>query len=190
MSDRSGPGHSSTVGLWAIAFSIVALAGGVVLAQHHAHHPAQPYAGQQVRAVTSLSPEELNGFLEGRGMGLAKAAELNGYPGPMHLLELEKELGLTASQRREVELALQRMKARAADLGRKYVEAERAVDAAFRSEGADPAIIAARVAEANRLLGEVRLSHLNAHLEVTPLLTPGQRARYTELRGYRGSHKH
>ena len=105
MSDRSGPGHSSTVGLWAIAFSIVALAGGVVLAQHHAHHPAQPYAGQQVRAVTSLSPEELNGFLEGRGMGLAKAAELNGYPGPMHLLELEKELGLTASQRREVELA-------------------------------------------------------------------------------------
>ena len=123
MSDRSGPGHSSTVGLWAIAFSIVALAGGVVLAQHHAHHPAQPYAGQQVRAVTSLSPEELNGFLEGRGMGLAKAAELNGYPGPMHLLELEKELGLTASQRREVELALQRMKAKAADLGRKYVEA-------------------------------------------------------------------
>ena len=82
------------------------------------------------------------------------------------------------------------MKARAADLGRRYVEAERAVDAAFRSEGADPAIIAARVAEANRLLGEVRLSHLNAHLEVTPLLTPGQRARYTELRGYRGSHKH
>lgn len=190
MSDRSVPGHSSTVGLWAIAFSIVALAGGVVLAQHHAHTPALPYAGQQARTVTSLSPEELSGFLEGRGMGLAKAAELNGYPGPMHLLELEKELGLTADQRREVELTLQRMKARAADLGRRYVEAERAVDAAFRAEGADPAVIAARVAEANRLLGEVRLAHLNAHLEVTPLLTPRQRARYAELRGYRGGHKH
>ena len=123
-------------------------------------------------------------------MGLAKAAELNGYPGPMHLLELEKELGLTADQRRDVELALRRMKAKAMDLGRRYVEAERAVDAAFRSDAADPAAIAARVAEANRLLGEVRLSHLAAHLEVTPLLTPEQRARYAELRGYRGGHKH
>jgi Spy/CpxP family protein refolding chaperone len=190
MSDRSATGHSSTVGLLAIAFSIVALAGGVVLAQHHAHNPAQPYAGHQARAVASLSPDELTGFLEGRGMGLAKAAELNGYPGPMHLLELERELGLTADQRRNVELALQRMKAKAVDLGRRYVEAERALDAAFRSGTADPAIIAARVAEANRLLGEVRLSHLAAHLEVTPLLTPEQRARYGELRGYRDGHKH
>jgi Spy/CpxP family protein refolding chaperone len=190
MRDRSVPGHSSAVGLRAIAFAIVVLAGGVVLAQHHAHNPAQPYAGQQTRVVTSLSAEELSGFLEGRGMGLARAAELNGYPGPMHLLELEKELGLTADQRHQIELAMQRVKAKAIDLGRKYVEAERAVDAAFRSDAADPAIIAARVAEANLLLGEVRLSHLAAHLEVTPLLTPEQRARYAELRGYRGGHKH
>lgn len=185
MRDRSVPGHSSAVGLWAIAFAIVVLAGGVVLAQHHAHNPAQPYAGQQARAVSSLSPDELRGFLEGRGMGLAKAAELNGYPGPMHVLELEKELKLTPEQRREVELAIARMRAKATDLGRRYVEAERAVDAAFRSNSADAATITARVTDANRLLGEVRLSHLAAHLEIAPLLTPEQRARYVELRGYR-----
>jgi Spy/CpxP family protein refolding chaperone len=196
MNDRSAPGHSSTVGLRAIAFAVAVLAGGVVLAQHHAHNPAQPYAGQQARAVSSLSPDELRGFLEGRGMGLARAAELNGYPGPMHVLELEKELKLTPGQRREVELAMGRMKARATDLGRQYVEAERAVDAAFRSSSADAATITARVTDANRLLGEVRLSHLAAHLEIAPLLTPEQRARYAELRGYRGSsgavgpHKH
>ena len=43
---------------------------------------------------------------------------------------------------------------------------------------------------ANRLLGEVRLSHLQAHVEVTPVLTPQQRARYAELRGYAGSSTH
>ena len=146
--------------------------------------PAQPYAGQQGRAVTSLSTEELQGFLDGRGMGLAKAAELNGYPGPMHVLELAADLQLGAEQRRQIEETFHRMKAKATDLGRKYVEAEKAVDAAFRSGSADAATIAARVVEANRLLGEVRLAHLAAHLEITPLLTPEQRTRYAELRGY------
>jgi len=177
------------------AILVAGTAAATVAQQAHKHTaPAQPYAGQQLRAVTSLSPEELQGFLDGRGMGLARAAELNGYPGPMHVLELEKELQLTAEQRRHVEQAFDRMKTRATGLGSRYVEAERALDAAFRSGPADTAIIAARVAEANRLLGEVRLSHLAAHLEITPLLTPEQRQRYADLRGYgaagHSQHKH
>jgi Spy/CpxP family protein refolding chaperone len=155
---------------------------------------AQAYAGQQARSIASLSTEELQAFLEGRGMGLAKAAELNGYPGPMHVLELAEQLKLTSEQRRDVKHAFERMKARATDLGAKYVSAEKAVDEAFRSGNADAGTITRRVAEANRLLGEVRLSHLIAHLEITPLLTPEQRARYAELRGYGGGdqtqHKH
>jgi hypothetical protein len=31
-------------------------------------------------------------------MGMAKAAELNGYPGPAHVLALAKPLGLTDDQ--------------------------------------------------------------------------------------------
>jgi Spy/CpxP family protein refolding chaperone len=175
-----------------LVLAAIAAAGTAVTAlaqQAHKHEhsaPAQPSAGQQERAIASLSPDELRGFLDGRGMGLAKAAEFNGHPGPMHVLELERELRLTPEQRQRVEQAFQRMKARATELGSKYVEAERALDAAFRSGSADAAIIAARVAEANRLLGEVRLAHLLAHLEITPLLTPGQRALYAELRGYGG----
>jgi Spy/CpxP family protein refolding chaperone len=161
------------------------------IAQHahrHGSTSAQPYAGQQERAVAGLSPEDLQGFLDGRGMGLARSAELNGYPGPMHVLELADELQLTAEQRRGVEQAFQRMKAKATEHGGRYVAAERAVDAAFKSTSANAAIVAERVAEASRLLGEVRLSHLAAHLEITPLLTVEQRARYSELRGYAGGH--
>jgi Spy/CpxP family protein refolding chaperone len=166
------------------------LGATVALAQEPHHHgkqhkqTSQPYAGQQARAVASLSDEEVQGFLDGRGMGLARAAELNGHPGPMHVLELAEELKLTPGQRAAVQSAFDRMKARARQLGEAYVAAERAVDQAFKSAPANAAAVAARVAEANRLLGEVRFAHLAAHIEITPLLTTEQRARYAELRGY------
>jgi Spy/CpxP family protein refolding chaperone len=182
-----------------IAALALASAAAVAFAQPHQQGPqhkqiAQPYAGEQTREVASLSPEELRGLEEGRGMGLAKSAELNGHPGPSHVLELAEELKLTAEQRRLVQAAFERMQAKAKALGEAYIKAEKAVDQAFKSGTADAAEVAARVAEANRLLGEVRLSHLLAHVEVTPLLSPEQRARYAELRGYAGSmaheHKH
>jgi Spy/CpxP family protein refolding chaperone len=176
---------------------IIALTCGlgttVALAQSQHHHgkhhkqAAQPYAGQQTRVIASLSDEDVKGFLDGRGMGLAKAAELNGHPGPMHVLDLAEALKLTREQREVVKAAFERMKAKAEALGEAYIAAEKAVDQAFKAGPADAAQVAARVAEANRLLGEVRLSHLEAHVEITPLLTPEQRARYAELRGYTGN---
>lgn len=177
-----------------------ALGATVAFAQQHphgkAHTPsAQPYAGQQTRAVASLSDEDVQGFLDGRGMGLAKSAELNGHPGPMHVLELAEELNLTAEQRKLVTAAFDRMKAKAKALGEAFVKAEKAVDQAFKAGPTQASEVSARVAEANRLLGEVRLSHLLAHVGITPVLTPEQRARYAELRGYTGGtghgpHKH
>ena len=143
-----------------------------------------PYAGEESRAIKSLYASEIEALRQGHGMGYAKAAELNGFPGPMHVLELEQELKLSAEQRGQVQRAFERMKARAMELGAQYVSAEKAVDEAFAAGMADAANVAARAAEANRLLGEVRLSHLLAHLEITSLLSPEQRVRYAELRGY------
>jgi Spy/CpxP family protein refolding chaperone len=173
----------------------LASATGLALAQSHQHgqhkkQAAQPYAGQQTRAVASLSAEELKELQDGRGMGLAKAAEVNGHPGPSHVLELADELKLTPEQRQLVKAAFDRMQAKAKAVGEAYIKAEMAVDQAFKAGPADAAQVAARVAEANRLLGEVRLSHLLAHVEITPLLTPEQRARYAELRGYAGGGAH
>src|SRR5262249_16169067 len=61
---------------------------------------ASPYAGQEQRAIKALSDEEIRDLLEARGMGLAKAAELNSYPGPLHVLQLAAELGLSDAQRK------------------------------------------------------------------------------------------
>jgi Spy/CpxP family protein refolding chaperone len=147
-----------------------------------AQHP-QPYAGQEARAIKALSEDEIRGYLSGAGMGLAKSAELNGFPGPMHVLELERELKLTADQKTRVKASMDAVKAKARDLGTKYVEAERAIELAFR-DNAPEAVIRARVDDAARILADLRHAHLAAHIEITPLLSAEQRTKYAELRGY------
>src|SRR4051812_13620184 len=58
-----------------------------------------PYAGQQQRTIKALSDQEIGDLVEGRGMGLAKAGELNSYPGPLHVLQLAEQLELSDRQR-------------------------------------------------------------------------------------------
>jgi len=74
---------------------MAALAAIPMAVSAHADTPASPYTGQQTRSIKALSPEDIDELRKGAGMGLAKAAELNGYPGPLHVLALTKELRLT-----------------------------------------------------------------------------------------------
>ena len=57
-------------------------------------HPS-PYVGQDTRPIKSLSADDILELRRGGGWGLAKAAELNGMPGPAHLLELKDEIPLS-----------------------------------------------------------------------------------------------
>ncbi len=56
------------------------------------------YAGEESRKIKSLSDSDIDDLLNGRGWGLAKAAELNGVPGPKHLLEMSSEIDLSPEQ--------------------------------------------------------------------------------------------
>ena len=76
-----------------------------------------PYVGQEYREIKALSTQEISDYISGRGMGLAKAAELNGYPGPAHVLELATQLNLTADQKLKTEAIFRSMQARAIPLG-------------------------------------------------------------------------
>lgn len=145
---------------------------------------AGPYAGQQHRDIKSLSPAEVADLLSGQGMGLAKAAELNGYPGPAHVLEHAQALALTPQQRSASEALMQRHKARARDIGTALVEAERALDQAFASGRVGAALLARLTAHIGALQAQLREEHLRTHLEQTALLDKGQIERYGQLRGY------
>ena len=149
-----------------------------------AQTPQSPYAGQERRPVKTLSAEEVQSYLTGQGMGFAKAAELNSYPGPKHALELAGQLGLSKDQVGQTERARVDMLAEATRLGRLIVERERGLDAAFARGTVDEAGLSAAVGEIARLQGELRLAHLRAHLVMKRVLSPEQVKKYDELRGY------
>jgi len=151
---------------------------------------SSPYAGQEARDIKALSPEEVADYLSGKGMGLAKAAELNGYPGPAHVLELASELGLTPEQRAATEALFQKMQRRAVALGTELVEAEGALDHLFASRTATSDAVKVSLTRIAKLQGEIRQVHLNAHIEQATVLTAAQIVTYTRLRGYDAAHVH
>lgn len=147
------------------------------------------YAGEERREIKSLSPEEIEQLLQGHGMGLAKAAELNHYPGPRHVLELGVQLELTPEQSAATQAAFARMREEAVTLGRQIVERERALDALFAKGEIDASKLRAATSEIARLQGNLRAAHLAAHLEMRRILSPAQIKKYDELRGYTGAGK-
>src|SRR6202165_5722338 len=97
-----------------------------------------PYAGMQTRPIKALSDQQIADLRAGRGVGLALAAELNGYPGPSHVLELADKLDLTTDQRTKVQGLFDSMKAEAIPLGARLIEQEAALDKQFASRTVTP----------------------------------------------------
>src|SRR6266566_8535222 len=145
-----------------------------------------PYAGMQTRSIKALSEQQVADLGAGRGMGLALAVELNGYPGPSHVLELADKLNLSTDQRAGVQRLFDSMKAEAVLLGAKLIEQEADLDNQFTSHTVTPESLKKSTAAVAATQGALRETHLKYHLSTVALLSPGQMQRYAELRGYGG----
>lgn len=174
-------------------FMLVAalVAAAPAWAQHAGH--ATPYAGIAQREIKALSEQDRDALLEGRGMSLALAAELNGYPGPLHVLEHAEALRLDPQQRAATADLMAGHKAEARSIGTQLVQAERELDAAFASRQATPESVAQLTQRIGALQARLRAEHLRTHIAQTALLTPRQVRHYQALRGYaaagHGSHQ-
>jgi hypothetical protein len=170
-------------------------------AQHAGHHgshdrgdlsghapaastPVHPYGGLERRRIKAMSDEDAAGLLAGRGMALALAAELNGYPGPMHVLEHADALGLSGAQRAVAEDLRTRMLGEARALGARIVALEEELDRLFGGGTADTGRLAALTASLGALNGRLREVHLATHISMRDALGLEQRAIYDRLRGY------
>jgi Spy/CpxP family protein refolding chaperone len=158
------------------------LAPGIVWAE-------TPYAGMQSRPVKALSEQQVADLNAGRGMGMALAAELNGYPGPSHVLELAGKLELTADQTAAVKRLFDSMKAESVPLGSRLLQQEAELDRQFASRTVTPQSLKSSTAAAAATQGELRETHLKYHLSTAALLTPAQMTKYAELRGYGAAHQ-
>jgi len=132
----------------------------------------------------------VKGYREGAGLGYAKSAELNHYPGPLHALQLADELGLSDAQRRDLQRVREEMLAEAVPLGEQYLAAEAAIEDAFRRGDVTAAELRVLLDRAHDVEAQLRFVHLDAHLTTRALMTPEQVVRYDELRGYSGGAAH
>jgi Spy/CpxP family protein refolding chaperone len=155
---------------------LLGTASSVSWGQHgHGHE-----GGHQAAEACSAEFDKVVG--EGRGFGLAFAADQNGYPGPLHVLELKDRLKLTADQEAKAQALLHAMFVESKPKSARLLEAEAKLRRLFADRAADDAAVRAAVAEVERARSEVRLVHLLAHLKTRELLTEDQRRIYHEAR--------
>jgi Spy/CpxP family protein refolding chaperone len=145
---------------------------------------SSPYTGQEKREIKSLSKAEIDGYISGDGMGFAKTAELNHYPGPRHVLDLADELRLSNEQRKRTLAIFESMKSQAMSLGKQLVEKEQLLDLRFAEGTISDAELEQLVTEISTIQGKLRAVHLRAHLSQRVVLTPDQIRVYDVHRGY------
>ena len=142
------------------------------------------YVGQETRDIKSLSDSDREELRNGQGWGLAKAAELNGVPGPAHVLELKQEISLNPEQVAEIKRLYQDMKNQAIPLGIKLIELERVLNNHFADRSITDEILHESLEQIAQTQKQLRYVHLSMHLKTADLLTREQIALYNKLRGY------
>jgi hypothetical protein len=153
-----------------------------------------PYKGQQLRNIKALSQKDIDGYLSGKGMGFAKAAELNHYPGPRHVLDLSKELELTEKQLKQTQTLFNTMQKKAKNLGKQLIDHEHKLDQLFALGSVDKESLETTLQDIGSIQAKLRNVHLSTHLEQKQLLSKHQIMIYDRIRGYGASgspeHKH
>jgi hypothetical protein len=168
-----------------LAMRILLIAGFSVSAfgQDHGRH-VSPYAGQESRPIKSLSAERVADLLAGRGAGYAKAAELNGVPGPAHVLEMKDAISLTVDQERRVRVVHARMEKETKVLGAQLVASETKLNEEFASAVVTADNLRSLLDRIARIESDLRFAHLAAHLKIPEIVTADYIQTYNRLRGY------
>jgi len=166
-----------------IAFALLMPAN--CFAQSHS-----PYAGFETRTIKALSDQQISDLRAGLGMGLALAAELNGYPGPRHTVELAAQLGLSDEQLMKTKKLIAEMTAESIPIGERLIAQEADLDRQLARKTVTVDSLLAATQAIGITQASLRATHLKYHLLTLQLLTPAQAQRYNELRGYAGSPIH
>jgi len=166
---------------------LIVIFSGCVSDNSAAESTLSPYSGQELRGIKSLSQEDIESLQAGTGVafgGMAKLAELNSYPGPRHVLDLQNELELTQEQKNQIQVIYEKMNTDAVSLGARILALELEMNNKFASKTINDSALKEMVDEIAQLYGELRYVHLASHLEMINILTPEQVIKYNELRGY------
>lgn len=151
---------------------------------------SSPYAGQQSRTIKALSMTDIDALRNGKGMGLAKAAELNHFPGPLHVLDEASKLSLTKSQLVQTKALYASMKEQAIIAGRQIITAEKTLDDMFIDGNLSEMELQQQLNKIGQYQAQLRFIHLKTHLKQKQILSSQQIKNYDRIRGYNGDGAH
>ena len=155
--------------------------------EHTDNNTISKYIGQENRIIKSLSSEDIESLETGTGDafgGMAKLAELNGYPGPRHILDLGKELGLTTVQKENITIIYNDMKREALKLGQEILQIEKTANELFANKSISDSELQQLILKSAENYGKLRYIHLTTHLKMIGILSQEQIILYNTLRGY------
>jgi len=146
-----------------------------------------PYVGEELRHIASLSQSEIESLRRGDGMGFAKLAELNHFPGPKHVLDIAEQLSMSPSQVEATKQLYLEMKKKAVSLGEELLAAELFLDKTFKDGSVTRQSLENALMDIGSTRSQLRYAHLEAHLRQKQILSPEQISKYDAIRGYRVS---
>jgi len=156
----------------------------IVHAEGNSNYSVSKYAGQEQQKIKSLTPSDIEELQRGGGWGLARAAELNGVPGPAHLLELKDKIPLTVDQIEQITEIYSTMQTDAIEQGLKLIELEQGLEVHFQDRSINEVILQDYLAKIAHTRMTLRYIHLATHLLTPEILTETQITTYNQLRGY------
>ncbi len=169
-------GSISKLSLTALGVAVMTISAAV----------AEPslYSGMESRTIKAMPDERIADIEAGKGAGYALTAELNGYPGPRHVLVMAEDLNLSLGQKRRVQAMFDGMQREARTLGRELIAREAELDSLFAEARIDEPKLRNSVTGIAEIEGRLRITHLKYHLHMKALLTAEQIMAYNRLRGY------
>ncbi|MBI4535922.1 MAG: Spy/CpxP family protein refolding chaperone [Ignavibacteriae bacterium] len=127
-------------------------------------------------------PSDNQSLETAQGSGMAMYAEVNGYPGPKHVLDLQEKLNLTDEQLKDIESIHDEMREQAVAKGQTIIKVEQSLNDLFATGKASEERVKSLSTTIGRLRGELRAIHLVAHMQAREILSKEQIAAYNRLR--------
>ena len=134
--------------------------------------------------IRGLDQDTIEGYLTGKGLGQALPAELNGYPGPRHTIDMAEELELTEEQLTQVQALFDDMQSAVIPLGEKYLESVAELELTFREGTITDEYLQSQLEKITGIEEQMRYVHLSTHLATIDILSHDQIMQYNMMRGY------
>jgi len=129
-----------------------------------------------------IGDKEYAFYTQGNDPALVLIAELNNYPSPKTVLEKQKQLGLSATQKTQVQTIQTEMVRKLKEMGNFLIVEQTKLNKLFETNKINEGSLIYHTNKIGALEGEMRNAYLKAYLRTRDILTVQQLKKYQSLK--------